>query len=604
MISSWKMALGSVQNMKLIGFKISNYRSIYGDYRIDCNGLITIVGPNNSGKTNILRAIKTFFTAKYNDDNYSIARDIPYLSTISQTSMSATFSISEDDGDIYVLHKDLFEMLDHSASRGNQTVSFTSVDGKYLTPKEITLYLTFSKDNGNPSYNVYKGLKRTVDSNSFTSIERKFVDLLLSKFECIYVPSSKSVDELIEYLVIPFLKKKTSEVISPLIDKITTELSSASKDINEKLAKNGMGNITIDFAIPDENPEKLLTRFDFKINDTYKTSISEKGMGIQCLSVFSSFEWISNEKYRSGLNCIWLIEEPESFLHPALYDNCNKILEDLSASNNVFITTHALSFVNKDPAKIIGVSKEIEEIQTRKRGKANGIEHIAKSIINNKFKHHQDATKEIRNSLGVKFSDYFGFGLYNLLVEGPYDREYLKWVLEETKNSEKFSSQWPYLRSAKIIDFGGCSFLGGFLNSNYQFIYNEVIFVSLFDGDAAGMKSRRDVSNRLSSISGLSFSSNINWVSIPGGNAIEGLFPDTWIAEAYNQYPSWIPDYGVDASNTLQPFTVDKDKKRQFFNYMTKHEKSDEKWLDKFIPVLNSIENGLVENAKRLNVLL
>lgn len=133
--------------MKLIGFKISNYRSIYGDYRIDCNGLITIVGPNNSGKTNILKAIKTFFTAKYNDDNYSIARDIPYLSTISQTSMSATFSISEDDGDIYVLHKDLFEMLDHSASRGNQTVSFTSVDGKYLTPKEITLYLTFSKDN-------------------------------------------------------------------------------------------------------------------------------------------------------------------------------------------------------------------------------------------------------------------------------------------------------------------------------------------------------------------------------------------------------------------------------------------------------------------------
>jgi hypothetical protein len=37
---------------------------------------------------------------------------------------------------------------------------------------------------------------------------------------------------------------------------------------------------------------------------------------------------------------------------------------------------------------------------------------------------------------------------------------------------------------------------------------------------------------------------------------------------------------------------------------MTKHEKSDENWLDKFIPVLNSIENGLVENAKRLNVLL
>ena len=71
--------------MKMIGFKVANYRSIYGDFRIDCNGLITIVGPNNSGKTNILKAIKTFFTAKYNENSYSIERDIPNLSTISQT---------------------------------------------------------------------------------------------------------------------------------------------------------------------------------------------------------------------------------------------------------------------------------------------------------------------------------------------------------------------------------------------------------------------------------------------------------------------------------------------------------------------------------------
>lgn len=588
--------------MNMVGFKVANYRSIYGDFRIDCNGLITIVGPNNSGKTNILKAIKTFFTAKYNENSYSIERDIPNLSSISQTSMSATFTMSENDGDIYTLHKELFEMLDHSASRGNQGVYFSQIDGKYLTPKEITLYLTFSKDNGNPSYNVYKGLKRTVESNTFTSLERKFVDLLLSKFECIYVPSSKSVEELIEFLVIPFLKKKTSEVISPLIDKITTELSIASKDINKKLADNGISNIQIDFAIPDENPEKLLTRFDFKINDTYKTSIIEKGMGIQCLSVFSSFEWISNEKSRSGINCIWLIEEPESFLHPALYDNCNKILEDLSVSNNVFITTHALSFVNKDPAKIIGVSKEIEDVTTRKRGKQNGQEQIAKTIINNKFKHHQDATKEIRNSLGVKFSDYFGFGLYNVLLEGPYDREYLKWVLEETMEDEKLSKEWPYMRRSKLIDFGGCGFLGGFLNSNYQFIYNEVVFVSLFDGDAAGMKSRRDVSNRINNTTALDFSPNIHWVSIPGSNAIEGLFPDQWIIDAHKQNSSWIPDFGVDAEGALLPFTVDKDRKRQFFNFMTKYEKNDDKWINKFIPVLNSIENGLVTNAKRLNM--
>lgn len=588
--------------MKMIGFKVANYRSIYGDAKIDCDGQITIVGPNNSGKTNILKAIKTFFTAKNDETSYCTDRDIPNLST-SQTSMSATFSISEEDGDIYTIHKNIFQMLDHSSSRGNQGISFKSVDGKYETPKDITIYLTFSKSNGNPSYSVYKGLKRTVDSNIFTSNERKLVELLLSRFECIYIPSSKSVNELIEFLVVPFLKKKVSEVISPLIDKITSELSNASKDINNKIARNGIPNIKIDFSIPDGDPEKLLTRFDFNINDTHETPISEKGMGIQCLSVFSSFEWISNKKSQSGINCIWLIEEPESFLHPGLYNNCKKIFDELSELNNVFITTHALSFINKDPSRIIGVSKEIVPLNiSPKKGKRKPPLNISKTVINNKIKKHQEVTKSIRDSLGVKFSDYFGFDLYNILVEGLYDSKYISWILDETKDNDGFSSRWPYIRNSKIIDFGGCGLLAAFLSMNYQFIHDEVVFVSLFDGDEAGKKSRRDVSNKISSIPRLSFSAGIDWVSIHGNNAIEGLFPDAWIEEVYSQNPSWIPDFGVDSLGKIEPFSVNKEKKRQFFNFMINHEKTDNNWIDKFIPVLDKIESGLEENAKRLNI--
>lgn len=578
-------------------FRVSNYRSIYGDYKIDTNGLITIVGANNSGKTNLLKAVKTFFYAKNNPLIYDKSKDVPYLGDVAQTSMSASFSLDEEDTDIIELYRDLFSKLDHKSTRGGQAHSFNiDQNGDAILPSEIVLYLTFTKETGNPSYSLFKGVKRSVDSNQFTNLERKMVDLILNRFECIYVPSSKSVDELIDSLVIPFLKKKASEVIRPHIDSLSEELSSAALEINNKLSSNGMSDMVVEFGIPDNDLEKLLTRFDFKINDNYQTSINDKGMGIQCLSLFSSFEWISKEKAAYGTNCIWLIEEPESFLNPGLYDNCNKVINELSKESNVLITTHALSFINKNPELIVGTVKEISN-KTTGKGRKAVVEKISKTVVT-RFKRHQDATKDIRSSLGVKFSDYFAFNKYNVLVEGVYDARYIKWFLE---NSDR--QKWPLLRNAKIIDFGGCSFLGGFLANNYQFIYNEVVFVSIFDGDEAGVKSRKAASNRINNIPGMKFITGENWLSINTGYAIEGILHDSWIEDAHNHSPSWIPDFGKDISGNVQPFNVNDDKKKQFFDFATQHEKSPIGWDSKWELLMDSIERALEKNAQRLGVL-
>ncbi|CAI1132734.1 Predicted ATPase [Serratia liquefaciens] len=583
--------------MKLTSFRISNYRSIYGDYKIDTGGLVTIVGGNNSGKTNLLKALKTFFCAKNNPDAYDKLRDIPYLSDVAQTSMAASFIFEEMDIELVELYKEIFSKLDHKSSRGGQTHPFSfDANGKAILPSDITLYLTFSKDTGNPSYTFFKGVKRAVVSNQFTNLERKMVDLLLSKFECIYVPSSKSVEELIDSLVIPFLKKKASDVIKPHLEQLLVELSGAASEINKKLSSNGMNDMVVEFGIPDDNVEKLLTKFDFKINDNYQTSINDKGMGIQCLSLFSSFEWISKEKLFEGIRCIWLIEEPESFLNPGLYTNCNTILSDLSEKSNVIITTHALSFISNDPDLIVGTSKEMDTKVTGK-GKRATKEKRAKTVIG-KFKRHQDATKDIRNSLGIKFSDYFAFNSYNVLVEGMYDAKYINWYLGQSDKSK-----WPLLRSAKIIDFGGCGFLAGFLNSNYQFIYNEVAFVSIFDGDEAGIKSRRSVSNRLGNVQGVKFVSGESWISIPNGFAIEGILHDTWIEDAHNQSSSWIPDFGKDISGKIQPFSVNDDRKKQFFEFATAHAKTPDSWDEKWIMLMDSIEIALEKNAQRLDLI-
>ncbi|WP_210679054.1 hypothetical protein, partial [Pseudomonas chlororaphis] len=42
---------------------------------------------------------------------------------------------------------------------------------------------------------------------------------------------------------------------------------------------------------------------------------------------------------------IWLIEEPETYMHPSLAYQSSKILDQLSSISNVIKTTHSLSFM-------------------------------------------------------------------------------------------------------------------------------------------------------------------------------------------------------------------------------------------------------------------
>ncbi|WP_374213797.1 AAA family ATPase [Serratia sp. MF1(2023)] len=50
--------------MLLKAFRINHYRSIHSEIKLDTLKGLSIVGPNNCGKTNILKGIKTFFQQK------------------------------------------------------------------------------------------------------------------------------------------------------------------------------------------------------------------------------------------------------------------------------------------------------------------------------------------------------------------------------------------------------------------------------------------------------------------------------------------------------------------------------------------------------------
>src|SRR5690606_21200070 len=92
--------------VKLTEIRVRNYRSIEGEQHLLIPGQMTLVGPNNSGKTNLLRAIQVLFTGQTNAFGYTRDTDLTFGVGKARTSITATF-----DGDP-TIDTDIYESID------------------------------------------------------------------------------------------------------------------------------------------------------------------------------------------------------------------------------------------------------------------------------------------------------------------------------------------------------------------------------------------------------------------------------------------------------------------------------------------------------------
>ncbi|HID9457814.1 AAA family ATPase [Serratia ureilytica] len=605
--------------MEIVSFKVSQYRSISGEITTEGLNGLTIVGKNNSGKTNLLQAVRVFFEGKFNNNIYDYHSDIPDGIKSGQTSFAVKFSFNEfelndvsehiseqeddyDDDDLItvgtegVIEGNESQVINEQIETSETSLSIRrrrllSLRDRYLqlyrmiedsrlpSPQsDVTVHLTITNKN-NFYYSVFKGYKRKneVTSSQYTSKERIFIEKLLSLFNCVYIPSSKSINDIYTSLLEPYIRKEVSAAIAPSIDLIHNKLAEISSEITQELERSGVTDCQLFIKSPKEI-DYLFGNFSLRMKDSVENTLSSKGTGIQCLSLFSSFKSISKKEYDNGKNTIWMIEEPESFLHPSLSMACSKILESLQKNAYVVTTTHSLAFVSNDVNKIIELYKE------------NGITKDKKHT--KKF----DAVTSIRDNLGVKFSDFFNISGPALFVEGITDKNYISQILKITSNDDEYKELWPYLRISQIDEFGGVSALGGFLKGCYKYLSNQTQVIAIFDGDDAGVRERKALQGYFGNM-GIRFESNRDYVSIRSGYAIEGLFPDEFIRSLMREHPSWFVGQGlsVDAAGTVEPFSLQDLKKTNAMNYLLelcKHTPINE-WVGRWKTAFDAIEEAL-----------
>lgn len=557
--------------LQIKNISVRGYRTIKDELSVPLDDVITLVGPNNAGKTNTLKAIQLFFTGYDNNLNYSFENDISKGEKSLRTNIQITIGDFEDatDNDTADIIKQIRSALEISSG----------------SESEITLYLTFSP-NSNPVYRVFPNAKRPNGSDgvAYSRLERRLFDSILGKFSIHYIPSEKSINDLYEGLVMPYLFQRMHAVLAPNLSALGVALTKASDEINDVLEKGGLGAFKASFELP-KTPNDFFRNVGFNLTDVNTTSVFQKGMGIQSAVLLSSFCWISRQERSDGKLPLWLLEEPESYLHPELASQCLSLLKTLSVHSQVIVTTHSLGFVPQDPEKILGVN--LEDGWTKA----------------SQFKTYHEATKQIRTSLGVKFSDYYNFSEFNILVEGQTDRQYLNFVLDTVRENETESKNFPTLLSngLSIHDYGGVKGIEGFLRATFEFIKAERASISLLDGDDAGDKARKDL-QQFFGRKEISFQPNADFVIVRDRFAIEGLLPDEWIKEISTAHPGWLEGYAEDAVGAILPFKVKDNSKDQYFNWFKSRAQSSAigEWFDRWRPILEVCEKSLKGQGEKL----
>jgi putative ATP-dependent endonuclease of OLD family len=494
--------------------RVLNYRSIKSQQTIPLTDGVVLVGPNNAGKSNLLRAIDLFFNTE-KSDHYDIATDRPHRGS-GRTSLRAIFTLEEEDerlrNDFLGLHEIMGEAVADQSS--------------------IPLYLEFSRA-GRGSYKLFPNKKANRSRQSeFSRRQIAFVHDVLDSFTVRYVPSAKDWDGFFSQFLRPALGEVIEKAISEQLESVHEALRGISDSLGERLQKTLEANFALNLGLSPEL-SNTLGSVSIDLMDPTPTSLAGKGQGIQSAFLVAAIGWISERERAAGKTPIWLLEEPEAYTHPSLARAVVQLVDDARTHGPVAFTTHSLGLIPADVTSVRGVEKGNDGTVVRR------------------YADHAEATNSIREALGVKAADYFGFGAGAVLTEGPSDREIIRWYLGLVDGD-----RFPHVRSAALHDYGGVKQLAGFLVGTLGVLQGDVPLVSVFDGDAAGIKEVRGLASRFDG-TGVRWAPNLDYVMLPQGRAIEGVFPDSWIVDMHAQHPEWfIEPPSLDLNDLLVGFRI------------------------------------------------
>jgi len=358
--------------MKIQKITIHNFRSIIHQV-IDCKDFTLFVGENNSGKTNIITALRAF----YENEGYKYDKksDFPKLpdTTDSESWVELEFKTTEEEqekikdeykrDDKILIVRRYFESSDKDkVSKDNSNIFYISNDGSisennFYGAKNVSqaklgkiIYIpeiaktddTFKLSGPSPLRQVISFVFKKVleKSDAFGDLGKAF-ESFNKDFKTEASPDGTSMDSLKE----------------DINNELKTWQFTFGFDVNPIKTDLIIKNL-IDHYIEDDNLQSGKKRVDMK----------NIGQGLQRHLIYTMIKLAA--KYDEGKKesdkkefypdfTLILFEEPEAFLHPSQQELMNLGLKQIANEYNqqVFCTSHSSIFVSKNINKLTEIKR-------------------------------------------------------------------------------------------------------------------------------------------------------------------------------------------------------------------------------------------------------
>lgn len=437
--------------MKLSDFSVVNYRSITTARKIKTNNMTVLVGKNNEGKSNILRALTLAMDIMkiYSKDPRSLQIAVrPYLKNHYSWEKDYPISLQEKNPNGWSSIDLNFELdeQDILAIRSMTGIRLSGCIPVRVSTNGAAAKIDIPK-RGTAAFADADNKKKIIEYVCF-KIDFNFIPAVRTEYDALRVVDSlieKSLETLDTNPDYINAMNKIEELQQGILDGISNQIIEPLQEFLPTVRN-------VQIHIQNERRRIAMRRnTEIIIDDGTPTPIQQKGDGIKSLTALA----ILNIPARVDRVSVVAIEEPESHLHPESARQLYDTIMSLSQTHQIVLTTHSPLFVNRTNLK--------ENIIVND-GKATPVKKI----------------KEIRDVLGIHISDNLTNAEHVLIVEGEDDKIALEKLLPSMSTKIKRAIQ----NGTFIIDY-----IGGVGNLPYKLSFYRNLqckYHVLLDNDDAG----------------------------------------------------------------------------------------------------------------------
>lgn len=457
--------------MRLTEVTVQNYRSITSLTRFRVEDLTTLVGPNNEGKSNLLRALALGMNII---DNWSrLPDDVARRGELTGISVGSALRATpiryrslrgHDEG--YRWRRD-YPVAKQDAQRLLPTTIRLNFQ---LTETEVREFKTATGIANNGELPIELRLGRS--SASFGVVKRgpgaanhrekgkQIAQFVVQRLEFVFVQAVRTgehaQDLANELMRIQMGATLRSPEYLNKIEELNLIRRAAVSQFESNLAGSlrsylpSIASVTLDLQdLEFSDSIRAMT-----VDDGVPTSIDNKGDGIKSLVTMALIQELARLRTRSE-SLILAVDEPEAHLHPASSHELQRLFQQISTSQQVIVATHNPIFVNRDrpSSNVLVIANEARP---------------ATNIL------------QVRDAIGVQLHDNMESAEIIVLVEGVTDESVLPKILEEADD------RWRTVGRSQRVVFRSTKGTGRIRAQVQREKATVCKIVVVLDNDAAG----------------------------------------------------------------------------------------------------------------------